>query len=534
MVDAGSTVVHKKISIRMQFLLFCASVSTAAYAATFSVTKLPGGSDVSASSVIVHALGQQANNLAQLVYLFGLMGFLAILFPEDLDSPTARKWIGALLAVSNVSDMYVVHAHATAYAASSRPAEASVSYDKRVCLYIHLALLCFFFCWGVVYPTIVFFFLHNSWTRLRTGLTIDAFVFLTAYALLWVHGEERYPPGDAPLDVALFGRPAVALLGAAAFTKSTRLRLARLATEYGFFHVKFSLDELPQGELRTMFIRSGLGEPIASGNDEGAGADHATKEAGAEEVAMLRPMREAQLRGVAGAACLEGIEAPVRRGGLGDSSALASDDPSVLSQRQSLSSSHYTAKLGSGFAPTPADGPLRLADSTSSAHARDPNAPVTAAQYVGSNTCSRSDEVSTYGSLGTELDGIRMQPLGFEAGVGDRYRGDSASLRSASSDSQKSGRPERSGPKRLGGGSSNTSDVQLSEILEQRLDASLQLMSASEGGSAMKLVRSAERALLRGEGGASRDTLSERSERAGSQAGSVCSSEGSRYGVIEE
>ena len=127
--------------------------------------------------------------------------------PEDLDSAEARKYIGPLLAVSDVCDTCVAFNVFQAYHAS-RSEGAAQSYERRVCLYIHYALVAFFYYWGVVYPTMVWFFYKNSWWRLRTGLVIDACVFLTAIGLLWWHGETRYPPGDSSLLAAILaGRP---------------------------------------------------------------------------------------------------------------------------------------------------------------------------------------------------------------------------------------------------------------------------------------------------------------------------------------
>ena len=167
--------------------------------------------------------GEIANNLVQLM-IVGVLGiFLSVIAPEDLDSAEARKYIGPLLAVSDVCDTCVAFNVFQAYHAS-RSEGAAQSYERRVCLYIHYALVAFFYYWGVVYPTMVWFFYKNSWWRLRTGLVIDACVFLTAIGLLWWHGETRYPPGTAAA-CRHPGRPTVSLLVAAVFTRENRRRL---------------------------------------------------------------------------------------------------------------------------------------------------------------------------------------------------------------------------------------------------------------------------------------------------------------------
>lgn len=102
---------------------------------------------------------------------------------------------------------------------------------------------------------------------MRLGLTIDALVFLGGIALLWLHGEERYPPGDAPLVIALCGRPAVALLGAAIFTPQTRQRIAAAGAAAGLFHVQLGLSELQRHEIRSLLGRAGFGLPVAAGNE---------------------------------------------------------------------------------------------------------------------------------------------------------------------------------------------------------------------------------------------------------------------------
>jgi len=171
-----------------------------------------------------------------------------------------------MLAVSNVCDAYVAIAHVRALHAT-RSEAARTSYNARVCLRVHYALTAFYFCWGIIYPTIVYFYLHNSWGRMRSGLVVDACAFLLGYAVLHAHGETRYPPGEAPLEIALFGRPACALLGAALFTPSTRLKLSGWGEAAGLFHVKLSLSELRRADLYSVLRGSGVdGPPVACGN----------------------------------------------------------------------------------------------------------------------------------------------------------------------------------------------------------------------------------------------------------------------------
>ena len=47
--------------------------------------------------------------------------------------------------------------------------------ERTPCLLLparRYALSAFFFCWGVVYPTATWFFLRNTWVRLRSGLGV--------------------------------------------------------------------------------------------------------------------------------------------------------------------------------------------------------------------------------------------------------------------------------------------------------------------------------------------------------------------------
>ena len=120
-----------------------------------------------------------ANNFIQLLILFSIAAFIAVINPTpDLDTPRARRVIGPMLAVSVLVDTYVCCVHVRALAAT-RTEAARASHDQFVCLCTQYAIAAFFFIWGVVYPTIVWFRLRNSWIRLRSGLVVDALVFLT-------------------------------------------------------------------------------------------------------------------------------------------------------------------------------------------------------------------------------------------------------------------------------------------------------------------------------------------------------------------
>jgi hypothetical protein len=246
----------------MKLLILMVMAITAAYAYSWCIRKRDSDG---VSSEIAVALGQQANNAAQFFILMTTATVLTLMFPEDLDSPEARRFIGPFLAVSNVAGTSVAITVARGYA-ETRSEGAQQDANERVCLYIHYALCAFYFVWGVVYPTITFFFLRNSWRRLRLGLFVDAIIFSLAIALLWWFGETRYPPGDAPLHVALLGRPLCALIGAACFHKRNRVKLVALGTAMGLYHIKLTLDELPREEIRRVLAKSGYGVPSASGN----------------------------------------------------------------------------------------------------------------------------------------------------------------------------------------------------------------------------------------------------------------------------
>lgn len=255
---------HNVLISRKTAALCAVMTLSAGYAATWSLIPGEGELSVAASGVTKH-LGDYANNLTQLVCHFSLVGFLAALFPDDLDSTEARRYIGPLLAVSNTADTYVVVGTVLAYDAS-RSEGARTSRDQRVCLYICFGVCAFKFVWGVIYTTWVFVSRRASWARLRAGMCIDAAVFWCAIAALWCHGETRYPPGEAPLHVALLGRPAIGLLAAAVFGRDNRGRLAKAFVAAGFFHVPVPLSEMRHDEIRTVLDRSGHVPPIASGN----------------------------------------------------------------------------------------------------------------------------------------------------------------------------------------------------------------------------------------------------------------------------
>lgn len=263
-------------------------------------------------------LPSAVNNLAQLLIVVVSLAFLALMFPDDLDSREARRYIGIFLCVSDICDTYVIIGVTRAYTAT-RSAAARVDDDRHMCLLIHYVICAFFFIWGVLYPTAVYFWMHNSWARLRSGLVVDAAVFLTAIAALWYYGEDKFPPGDAPLHVALLGRPAICLLASATFGQRNRQRLVAWGARLGLFHVQVraspvylhaspmrlpslfhvcksvnlpcpcisilplsslidvlsrilthvcqvGLNELRRGEIRRMLSKSGVGAPEADGN----------------------------------------------------------------------------------------------------------------------------------------------------------------------------------------------------------------------------------------------------------------------------
>jgi hypothetical protein len=258
--------VHNVLISRKKAALCAVMTLSAGYAATWSLIPGEGELSVAASGVTKH-LGDYANNLTQLVCHFSLVGFMAALFPGDLDSTEARRYIGPLLAVSNTADTYVVVGTVLAYDAS-RSEGARTSRDQRVCLYICFGVCAFKFVWGVIYTTWVFVSRRASWARLRAGMCIDAAVFWCAIAALWCHGETRYPPGEAPLHVALLGRPAIGLLAAAVFGRDNRARLAKAFAAAGFFHVQLDLKRLTDKAVRYHLTISGYETPVAAGNDE--------------------------------------------------------------------------------------------------------------------------------------------------------------------------------------------------------------------------------------------------------------------------
>ena len=248
--------VEVRIRSRLQLLVGCTAILSGAYAASWS--------GHSASSSIVSALGQHTNNLAMLLAFLPSVMFLAAVFPKELDSSEARRFILPLLLASDLSGIHVFITTVQAYTAD-RSEAASTSPEKRMCLHIHYGLCAFFMYWGVVYPTACFLRiggLRNSWPVLRRGLVVDACAFYSAIGLLWCFGEERYPPGDAPLHVALLGRPAIGLLTATLLTPQRREGISRWAVAAGLFHVHINLASV--GE----FSRRGMAELVSrSGRD---------------------------------------------------------------------------------------------------------------------------------------------------------------------------------------------------------------------------------------------------------------------------
>ena len=96
---------------------------------------------------------------------------------------------------------------------------------------------------------------------------VDAIGWYVCIAVLWVHGETHFPPGDVPLVVAISGRPAIALIGAATFNLANRRRLAAWAAAAGLFHVSLGLGELRRDEIRSVMGYTGRGAPSACGNE---------------------------------------------------------------------------------------------------------------------------------------------------------------------------------------------------------------------------------------------------------------------------
>lgn len=428
-----------KLTYRMQFGLGVCSVVTVAYAASWHTNQ-----DVQmVSSSVQIGGGEIANNLVQLM-IVGVLGiFLSVIAPEDLDSAEARKYIGPLLAVSDVCDTCVAFNVFQAYHAS-RSEGAAQSYERRVCLYIHYALVAFFYYWGVVYPTMVWFFYKNSWWRLRTGLVIDACVFLTAIGLLWWHGETRYPPGDSSLLAAILGRPTVSLLVAAVFTRENRRRLVEWCARLGVFHVKLSLNELQGDEIRRVLAKSGYGAPVASGNSvNGGDVKWSLEEPGGEPSA---PPEEEEI-----------------------SSAPASDP------------SHHTAKVGSGVPATA----VRLTHGLS--HGL-PLRPTSALLARPARPQSESASSKTLGSLSSELSGLLSRPLGFEAGVGSRYAVPSAASHEFKPNTPRTPCSEASRSMANSTAKSMASDELSAEIANRR-EAALEWMHATMEKACMELSR---------------------------------------------
>ena len=250
-------IIQSKLSRRLLYCLVACSLLIPLYAATWH------SSSEGTTNYVQRQFGRLADLLVQAFILFALLLFLAVVAPDDLEAPEARKYIGYMLIVSNLSGTYAAYAHARAL----QLARASVvaTWNEFVCLYVQYTMSLFYWLLGVVYPTVTFFCLHNSWQRCRTGMVVDSCVFLCGIAVLHAHGETCYPPGDAPLAAA-FGRPVVALLGAAVFAPANRHRLALWAQSAGLFHVRLTLEELRDNNLRPMLARVGVGFPGASGN----------------------------------------------------------------------------------------------------------------------------------------------------------------------------------------------------------------------------------------------------------------------------
>lgn len=435
-----------KLTRRMQLILCAIAAATIGYAATwnFQVAERPDR----AATAIAAALGEHANNLTQLLYFLALISFLAMMFPDELDSPEARKYIGPLLAVSNVCDTCVAVTVARVYA-DTRSEGARTDANQRTCLYIHYAVVAFFVCWGVIYPTIVFFFLRNSWCRLRVGLTVDAAVFLTAIGALWYFGETRYPPGDAPLSVALYGRPAICLFGAIVYTPATRRRIAACGAALGFFHVKMSLNELPTDEIRRILGTSGYGVPVASGNVVEASHACPLDAAGSlfapqSEPAPSKPEGACSSleRGAHGCGA-HGCGAHEPEGAVGIAEAIELIPPA---QSDDFGLSKVRRRI---FSQMP-----RRRKVGDSIHSIDNS------EYSHESTSAGGQSISA-GSLGSELEGIQARALGQEANVGWRYEGSRNSCSTASHGSRSSSR---------------VGTLEFSDDIAERLNVSLHAM----------------------------------------------------------
>jgi len=97
---------ERRLTRRMQLILGAFSTLSAAYAFTWQYD-----SHLVSSSIAI-MIGQEhyhgvANNVIMLLIFWTLLIFLAVLFPDDLDSAEARKVIGVMLALSDISGIYV-------------------------------------------------------------------------------------------------------------------------------------------------------------------------------------------------------------------------------------------------------------------------------------------------------------------------------------------------------------------------------------------------------------------------------------------
>lgn len=265
--------------IRRRLMLLAAStILSGAYAASWSMER--------PSPWIALASGAQANNVAMLFAFMPWIIFLAAVLPEDLDSSEARRSIGPLLAVSDISGVYVFVCTIQAYRAD-RAEAARIDYNERMCLYILHGVCVFFAYWSVVHPTACFFRLSRlrmSWKMLRRGLVVDASAFCLFYGLLWCFGETRYPPGDVPLSVAIFGRPTIALLTSALLTPRNRQRIKEWGLAAGLLHVRLDLHHLTQNATRELISMSGYDTPSSDGNHGQPSSISSTEESSSEYI----------------------------------------------------------------------------------------------------------------------------------------------------------------------------------------------------------------------------------------------------------
>ena len=289
---APDSLAMKRPAPRLRLALGLKLLGAANVVAMLGYAIVYAGRGQAATSGFADVLPLVLHGLSQLGVLFVMMGFLAITFPDDMETPSARKVIGVLLLFSNIGTSYVCYEHYELYAAT-RDTSPNSPHNERVCAYVHYAILAWVVLWGVVYPTAVWLLRLNSWARARAGLLCDATAVLTAVLLLHAHGETRFPPGDRPFAAA-FGRPLIAIVGSATFTPRLRHRLHAAALQAGLLDLFVDLGDLRTDDLRRFLTRRSSranDAPIASGNIEVKSRDSGWVEAvdHTEESSSLPP-----------------------------------------------------------------------------------------------------------------------------------------------------------------------------------------------------------------------------------------------------